>query len=278
LRTAALQVSRGFSVTFAGLADAAPYDLLIEREALAAEIACEVLSAEDGRLVQRQVWSQLADAVDAALRAWLVAWPGRYLLKLTLPQGLNRAGLPALLSRIHRLLEHNRRQDHDAGAVLRLEPLVLAGGRTPDRLLLPALRHEFGPKAHLAAIASPSGVVVMAARAGRADEVALALRHRLFEVTPRRLTGSRPGILACFIEETDRNEWCGLREHLELEGEARQFLACQAARPVVAVTCASRFELFDMPDAVDGGELRFRNPAHPAASAAALRPAILSSV
>jgi hypothetical protein len=83
-----------------------------------------------------------------------------------------------------------------------------------------------------------------------------------------------------FIEDTDRTEWRGLRDRLELEGEMRQFLTHPDARPVVAVTCASRLELFGMggPDAVSDGELRFRNPAHPAARAAGLAPAVLSSM
>jgi hypothetical protein len=60
----------------------------------------------------------------------------------------------------------------------------------------------------------------------------------------------------------------------------RQFLTHPEARPVVAVTCTSRLELFAMsgPDANADGELRFRNPAHPAAKAAGLAPAVLSSV
>ena len=83
-----------------------------------------------------------------------------------------------------------------------------------------------------------------------------------------------------FIEDTDRTEWRGLRERLELEGEARQFLAHKDARPVIAVTCSSRFELFGVaaPDGVEDGDLRFRNTAHPSAKAAALAPAVLSSV
>ena len=83
-----------------------------------------------------------------------------------------------------------------------------------------------------------------------------------------------------FIEDTDRLEWRHLRDQLELEGEARQFLTLPEARRVVAVTCASRLELFGAgaPDAAPDGELRFRNPAHPAARAAALAPAVLSSV
>jgi hypothetical protein len=52
-----------------------------------------------------------------------------------------------------------------------------------------------------------------------------------------------------------------------------------SARRVVAVTCSTRMELFGAapPDAAPGGELRFRNPSHPAAKSAALAPAILSS-
>jgi hypothetical protein len=60
----------------------------------------------------------------------------------------------------------------------------------------------------------------------------------------------------------------------------RRFLTTGPARRVVAVTCASRFEMFGAapPDAVPGAELRFRNPGHPAAKVAALAPAILSSL
>jgi hypothetical protein len=53
-----------------------------------------------------------------------------------------------------------------------------------------------------------------------------------------------------------------------------------AARPVVAVSFVSRFEMFGVsePDAASGGELRFRNPSHPAAGFPALAPAVLSSL
>jgi hypothetical protein len=276
LRTAALQVSRGFSVAYAGLEDDAPYDLLIARGALEAEIACEVVSAEEGRLVHRAAWSHLADRVDTDLRSWLAAYPGRYVLKMTLPQGLATSALAAIQARIHRLLRTGGRRDHDDAAVLRLDPLTLPADNT-DNLLL-SLRREFGPEAHLAVTRAGSGVFAMAARAGRADEVAVAVRRRLFDIAPRRLSGTRPGILAIFIDDTDRNEWRGLRDRLELEGETRQFLAYKAARPVIAVTCASRLELFGMADAVEEGDLRFRNPSHPAAKAAALGPAIISTV
>jgi hypothetical protein len=99
-------------------------------------------------------------------------------------------------------------------------------------------------------------------------------------LAPARLSGTRPGILAMFVEDTDRTEWRHLRDKLELEGEARQFLTHPEARTVVAVTCASRLELFGgcAPHAAPDGELRFRNPSHPAAKAAGLAPAVLSSV
>jgi hypothetical protein len=277
LRTAALQLSRGFTVAFAGLEDDAPYDLLIARDAAEAEVACEVVSAEEGRLVHRRAWSHLADQVDADLRNWLAAYPGRYLLKMTFPHGLLTSALAEMHSRIRHLLQTRGRRDDDDVAVLRLDPLMLAAG-DPDVGLMPSLRREFGPEAHLAVTTAGRGLFVMAARAGRTDEIAIAVRQRLFAITPTRLSGTRPGILAMFIEDTDRDEWRGLRDRLELEGEARQFLAYKAARPVIAVTCASRFELFGMADAAEGGELRFRNSAHPAAKAAALGPAILSSV
>ncbi len=284
LRTAALQRSRGFQVRFAGLENGAPYDLLLSRGSHEAEVACDVVSAEDGRLVHRSAWFRLADRADADFRSWLASYPGRYLLKMTLPHGLQEqmddAALETLHGRIQRLLVTQGRQDHDAAAVLRIEPLMLATPQSDDFGLLPSLRREFGPEAHLSVTMGGDGMFVMAARAGRENQVAVALRRRLFAIAPDRLSGIRPGILAMFIEDTDRSEWRGLRDRLELEGEARQFLAYKAAKPVVAVTCASRFELFGMaePDAAGDGELRFRNPTHPHAKSAALAPAVLSSV
>jgi hypothetical protein len=282
LRTANLQRARGFGVAFAGLERGAPFDLLISRGALHAEVACDVVSAEAGRLVHRAAWSHLTDLVDCEVRAWMATHPGRHLLKMTLQQGLCRAEadtLAAMHQRIRRLLETQGRRDDDAAAMLRLEPLVLAQSQKDAGLLI-SLRHEFGPEAHLSVTAAKPSLFVMAARAARADEVAVAVRQRLAAIVQARLSGTRPGILAMFVEDTDLGEWRGLRDRLELEGEARQFLACKAARPVIAVTCASRFELFGMaaPAAAEDGELRFRNPAHPEAKAAALAPAVLSSV
>lgn len=83
-----------------------------------------------------------------------------------------------------------------------------------------------------------------------------------------------------FMEDTDRVEWRALRDTLELEEETRHFVTHPEARSVVAVTCVYRLELFGLPepDSVPDGELRFRNPAHPAVKATALAPAVLSSL
>ncbi|MBN8891614.1 MAG: hypothetical protein BGP12_12265 [Rhodospirillales bacterium 70-18] len=284
--TAALQRSRGFSVRHAGLEDEAPFDLLIRRDGIEAELACDTVSAEEGRDVHRGAWVDLVDRIDPDLQTWLAAHPGRYLLKMTLPQGLREGAgdghgqLAALHARIRTMLEGQRRADHDEAAVLRLDPLMLAAAQADELGLLSSLRREFGTQAHLAVTAAGNGVFVMAARAGRENEVAAAIRRRLFAIAPMRLSGTRPGILAMFVEDTDRTEWRELRERLELEGEARQFLANPAARGVVAVSCCSRLELLGLgaPEAAPEGEWRFRNPAHPAAKAVALAPAVLSSM
>jgi hypothetical protein len=289
LRTAALQRQRGFEVIFAGFEQDASYDLLLTSGAVEAEVVCDMVSAEEGRLVHRGAWSRLADRMDEDLRDWLTRHPGRYVLKMTLPLGLQGGlreptaeggALASLHGRIRRLLETKGRREHDEELVLRLDPLVLPGETSHHTAFWSSLRQEFGPEAHLSVTTADHGIFVMAARAGRENEIATAVRRRLAAIAPSRLTGTRPGILAMFVEDTDSGEWRGLRERLELEGEARQFLAHKAARPVIAVTCASRFELFGMPApyAVADGELRFRNPAHPAARAAALAPAVLSSV
>ena len=290
LRTAGLQAARGYEVQFAGLEDGAPFDLLIANETVEAEVACDVISAEDGRGVHRGAWFDLVDRVDPELQTWLRAHPGRYLLKMTLPQGLKMGpqgsksddgtGLLGVLhERITAMLAGPNRTDGDAAAMLRLDPLMLNAAQADELGLMPRLRREFGPEAHLSVTAAGGGVFVMAARAGQENEVAGAVRRRLDAIAPARLTGTRPGILAVFIEDTDRVEWRLLREQMLLEGETRHFLTHPEARSVVAVTCVSRLELFGLtgPDTAPDGELRFRNPAHPAAKLPGLAAAVASS-
>jgi hypothetical protein len=289
IRTAMAQQGRGFEVTFSGLEDATQFDLLLRRDGAEAEVACDTMTAEEGRGVHRGAWFRLADRIDPDLQTWLADHPGRYLLKMTLPGGL-RGGLHdtesegGTLSEVHQrittMLQTSTRQDHDEAIVLRLDPLLLAGAQARDTGLISSLRREFGPEAHLSVTTSGNAVFVMAARAGQENEVAIAIRRRLASLAPARLTGTRPGILSVFVEDTDRTEWRGLRDRLELEGEARQFMTNPEARPVVAVSFVSRFEMFGVsePDSAAGGELRFRNPGHPAAGFAALAPAVMSSV
>jgi hypothetical protein len=282
LRTAALYRARGFAVEFAGLAEDAPFDLRIMRDGMTAEVACETVSAEEGRPVHRGDWCALVDRVHPELQTWLAAHPGRYLLKMTLPEGLSGPDKAAeLQGRIMTLLAEQKRQDSSADAVLKLDPLVLAGAQAGTALPR-SLRAQFGPEAHLAVTGDPAGgsVFVMAARAGRENEVAGAVVARMRLAAESRLTGAHPGILAMFVDDLDRAEWRSLRETLELEGAARRFLTEPAARRVVAVACASRMEMFGMapPDAAPEGELRFRNPGHPAGKAVALAPAVTSSV
>lgn len=283
LRTAALHRARGFAVHFAGLEDGAVFDLLLSRGGVEAELACEVVAAEAGRALHRGAWCRLADRIEPDLQLWLAAHPGRHLLKMTLPNGLRSTGDDALAD-LHRhvrtMLEHERRQHHSEALVMRLDPLLMGPAPSDELGLISRLRQEFGPEAHLSVTMSGNAVFVMAARAGQENEIAAAMSHRMAETGPTRLTGERPGVLAMFLDDIDRLEWRGLRERLELEGATRQFMLQTRAEHVVAVTCASRFELFGMPepDAAPGGELRFRNPAHPAARVPALAPAVLSSV
>ncbi len=279
VRVAALNRARGFTVRFSGLEEGSMHDLVIERDGAEAEIVAAVVSADEGRWVHKGDWFALVDRLNPDLERWLAAHPGRYLLKLTLPEGLSGPeGQSLVQERINALLAEDRRSDHSEAAILRLDPLLLAQNEANHAALMQRLRAQFGPEAHFAVMGGERSVFVMAARAGRENEVAAVLRRRLAEL-PARLSGGRPGILAVFIEDTDRTEWRGLRERLEIEGATRNFLTAPEARPVIAVTCASRFELLDMPepDAAPGGELRFRNPAHPKAKDAALAPAVTNA-
>ncbi|HEX3984731.1 MAG TPA: hypothetical protein VHX12_13630, partial [Acidisoma sp.] len=282
-RTASLQQARGFEVAYSGLDRGTPYDLLLSRDGAEVELSCETISAEAGRDLHRTAWASLCDRVECQMKPWLEGKPGRYLLKMTLTRGL-REGDEAALARLHErilaLLQSGTRLDQDETAVLRIEPLVASGNSTTVESLMTRLRREFGPEAHLSVSACSEGVWAMVARSGRRNEVAALVRAELARLAPQRVSGDRPAILSLFIEDIDRPEWRGLMDSLELEGAARHFMTADEAKDVVAVTCYSRMEMFGLsgPDAAAEGELRFRNPAHPAAKIPALAPAILSSL
>lgn len=279
-RTARTHEARGYAVTWTGLEQELAPDLLIRRDQAEAEIVCDVVSAEAGRSVHRAAWFALVDRLNPDLQAWLAAHPGRYLLKMTLPEGLSgQQALPALHDRVMGMLQNARRTEAEPDVVLKLDPLVLAAA-ADQTALVDNLRAQFGPQAHLAVTAAPGrggSMFVMAARAGREDEVAGVIARHCAPMTGR-LSGDRPGILALLVEDVGRTEWRTLRERLELEGAARGFLTDAAARAVVCVQCVSRLELFGDADAAPDGELRFRNPSHPAARDAALAAAVSSTV
>lgn len=282
IRTAALKRARGFEVRFAGLLDGADYDLLIRRDGAEAEVVCETVSAEEGRPLHKGDWAQLVDRVNPELQTWLAAHPGRYILKMTLPEGVtDQTQLSELQSRITTMLASEKRQDSSADAVLKLDPLILAGAQAasdPQRALPARLREAFGVEAHLAVTADPASgsVLVMAARAGRENEISQAVKRRVSAAT-RRFTGQRAGVVAVFLDDLEAAEWHSLRDTLELEGVIRRFLTEPQARAVVAVTCTTRQELFALGDCAPEGELRFRNPGHPQAKSAGLGPAVSSS-
>lgn len=283
IRTAALLRKRGFVVAFDGLLHGASYDLLASREGAVVEVVCETVSAEEGRPLLKGDWARLVDRVNPELQTWLAAHPGRYILKMTLPDGVtDQTKLSELHSRITTMLAAEKRQDSSADAVLKLDPLILAGAQAasdPQRALPARLREVFGVEAHLAVTANPSSgsVLVMAARAGRENEISQAVKRRAAAAATARFSGQRPGIVAVFLDDLEAAEWNALRDTLELEGVIRRFLTEPEARLVVAVTCTTRQELFALGDCAPDGELRFRNPGHPAAKIVGLSPAISSN-
>ncbi|MFH5926589.1 hypothetical protein [Roseomonas xinghualingensis] len=261
LRVAALHRARGFEVRFTGLADGTPHDLLITRNGAEAEVVCETLSAEEGRHVPRGDWCALVDGINPDLQIWLAAHPGRYVLKMTLPDGLRADALnvATLQRRIIDMLRDQKRQDSAADAVLKLDPLILAGAQAA--VPAGALRALFGPDAHLAVAHDKGNLLVLAARAGQASGIAQAACRRMAAASTR-LSGKQPAILAMFLDDLARPEWRNLREQRELEGAVRRFLTTEEARGISAVSCATRMEMFGMapPDGAAEGELRFRNP------------------
>ncbi|WP_431268295.1 hypothetical protein [Dankookia sp. P2] len=285
LRTAALLRERGFSVAFDGLAEDAPYDLLVERGGARAEVVCESVSAEEGRPVNRGDWWALVDAINPGLQTWLAAHPGRYLLKMTLPEGISGPDqLAELQQRISAMLVAEKRQDSGAQAVLKLDPLMLAGAQAQDHVGsgLPArLRAHSARKRTWPSLPSPAAAVSSPWRRGRGGRTRSPPRSAAAPSWP-----PRPGFPAGIRDPGDlprRSRPAGLARPARRAAGARRghpplpHHAAGAARSSRS-PAPPDLEMFGGPDAVPEGELRFRNPGHAAAKHSGLAPAILSSV
>lgn len=283
LRLARRFEEAGRRVRFAGLLGAAPFDLEVGEGAERLALVAEAVSAEEGRDLPRAAWVALTDELDPDLQTWLAAHPGRYLLKMTLPPGVRvapgeeTAALAALQREIRAFLAgaHGER----ASALLRLDPLLLAGARASELGLLERLRAEFGPEAHLAVTRGRGGMMVMAARTARGNRIAQHLAERAEALARSRLEGARAGLIAFFLEDTDLIEWQQLRRDYQIEIAARRFLLSPPGRGVAAIACASRAELFGLPPpkAAPAGEIRFANPHHPWARQGPFAPLLASA-
>jgi len=126
-----------------------------------------------------------------------------------------------------------------AGDIVALAPLSARAGR--DRLAA-TLRAALTGDATLVPVFHLMRIAALQRQCGFAVRFA-----GLQDDAPFDLLLSRDGVAAEFVEDTDRGEWRSLRHMVALEGEARRFLTCPGARAVVAITCASRFELFGLP-------------------------------
>ena len=172
------------------------------------------------------------------------SYPGRYLLKMTLPQGLESGTLAAMHDRIRRLLETGGRRDHDEAAVLRLDPLVLAAGDAdaqPDAVAAARVRPRgTSGRHHRGRRRVRDGGARRPRRRGGGRHPPPPVRHRAHAADRRR----GPASWRCSSTTPTAASGADCATGWNWRARRGSSLPHKAARPVIAVTCASRFELF----------------------------------
>ncbi len=262
----------GFSVSFPDLEDKAPYDLLVEKDGTAAEVVCVAVASDAGRSVDSADWSRLVGEIDGAMQAYVDGRPGRYVLKLSLPEGLaGDTGIADIRDAVVELLADNQRSARAESVVMKLDPLNLGSDPISQDDLHQVLRAQFGPAASLAIGMFGDSAFAIAGRSGKPDDIARGVLDQLVDV-PRRFGGDRPGLLFTLVDDVSAVEWTSLRDRMELEVAGRELLNRAENAPVHSVAFVS---VADMVTEGPPGFARHRslcvlNPKHPQARAADL--------
>lgn len=268
--TAQRFVSLGFRVSFPDLAGKAPYDLLVEKGGQSAEVACVTVPADVGRAIHSGDWDQLVGQLDPALQSYVERRPGRYILKLSMPEGIaGSRGVTAIRDEVVRLLSDGTRVARSDTVVLKLDPLTLAPERLTEDNLHRRLETQFGHTANLAISIDGESVFVVAARSGKPDDIARGVLTQIADV-PRRFSGERPAMLFTLVDDLSPAEWVDLRDRMELEVAGRELLNRAENAPVHSVGFLSVPDLVtvDRPGFARHRSLWVVNPKHPQARAA----------
>lgn len=199
---------QGYNVVFADLEGVGRYDLLIQGDH-ELEVECKRKSADAGRKITRHDFYFLSEILFSQLRQV----KGRYLVSLTVTDRLvaNELVLRKLAERIRKSLSTKTLQDNVDNLRFSIELLPTdMVVRTNEEAAAELSRYSTGSE-HFNVFSNQDSTFIIRCGSMQKDDVLTAIYDALKDASSQ-LSGTRAGLIPCFIEDVDEHDWSSLQQ------------------------------------------------------------------
>lgn len=226
---------QGYNVIFADLEGVGQYDLLIQGDH-ELEVECKRISADAGRKVTRYNFYCLSDILFSQLRHV----KGRFLISITAAHrlGADQLVIRNLADRIASALTTNTVEDSVHNVRFTIEPLPgNVAIRTNQEAEAELSQYSTGSE-HFTVFDNKESTFIVRCGSMRKDDIVTAIYNTLKEASGQ-LSGTRAGVIPCFIEDVDGNDWSSLQEGNRLTAVTTRLFDSPDRRHVRFVTFSS---------------------------------------
>lgn len=220
---------QGHDVKFMDLEDKANYDLLVSNGSEEIEVECKRKSADAGRKIHRADFYLLADILFARLhqinKRFVV------LIESEGPMGGNTSLFYEIANAIEKCIATSKSEDQIKHIQFKIEMLPSNLRIRSNLEAAEVLTPYYSRSSHYAIFSNQDTTLLVKAESTVRDKVLRAIYDEL-KAGSTQLSGTRPGLLACFLEDIDDAAWDQLKENSGLQAMTARLMANESRRHV----------------------------------------------
>jgi len=207
----------GYDVRFADLEGIGQYDLLVANGEFELEVECKRKSIDAGRKIKKGDFCLLADILFAELKQSVRRFA--ILIKSEGRMGADQGLYKSLAQSVKTLLEAESGSVHIGNLEVKLEPLPEGLQVKSDPEALATLAQFDSSFSYYGVFSSRETTIVIRCESAEPNKVLDAIYDEL-KKGASQLSGTRPALLGCLIEELEDKDWKALQGGTGLQAVA----------------------------------------------------------